>query len=162
MATLPAPAGATTANLTQESVHLISEIHLYTCGGQYLCQLLNAPNYDAMVTPWNTSYDEFQSNDIIDRLTPSRATGLTTNLGGRSVGAPAASSPYTEQQYMRAGTLNGADPVMPFTIRLNRYKNTIHSKIQKLLLSETVAKTSVFCVFVKLRSKISGCFFVYS
>jgi hypothetical protein len=134
----PTAGGAGNYNWAQESVHLISEIHLYTRGGQYLCQLFNAANYDAMTTPWNTQLDSFMTADSLDRFYPSRALGTTTDIGGRAVGAFPSSAPYTEQQYMKPGTANAATPVIPFNIRLGRYRNTILALKKAFLFPDVI------------------------
>ena len=102
--------------------HFVSEIHLTTRSNVPIVTLYNADKYRALTRGWHVPFDELMTSDTLDRFRPSRGTGATPLVGARVPTVAAtpvpASAPYTETQYLEAGTIAGATPVIPFTIRL--------------------------------------------
>src|SRR6185437_5016346 len=126
-------------NWFHKHTHFISEMYLMTRGGTYLVQLQNMDKYQVLTRGWNVPYDEFVTADDTDRFGPSRNTGKTADVGGRptQTGLPA-SAPYTEIQYAERGSINSATPVIPFTIRLGKFHNTIMALRKAMLFPEVL------------------------
>jgi hypothetical protein len=135
----PAGPGAGFYNWLWKQSHFITEIHLMTRGGVFLTQLYFADRYRSLTRGFHVPMEDFLAADDVDRFCPSRASGLTADVGGRPTGtALPASAPYTELQYAERGDLAARTPTIPFTIRLGDFHDTIFGIKKALLFPEIV------------------------
>ena len=138
-----AASGAGLANwMFEDAISLIKTIELYTDSGTYLTKLPFAQNYTNIVRKVETSFQEFESLDKLNRLYRSNIIAGANNAGQRYSGAPANIS-YNENTYLQSGALN-APLTQNFQIPLNVYKNTILALDKDLYFGEIVHMRLVF------------------
>ena len=134
----PTASGAGNFNWVHELSHMVSEIHLYTRGGQFLCQLTQAEHYQVMTRGWQTSLTDFMGNDALDKYYPSRAAGTTADIGGRHAATVQSSAPFTEMNYFQVGGSNTATPVQSLNMRLGSFKDTVFAMNKSFMFPETL------------------------
>ena len=143
--TLPT-AGATQYTWTpQDTLSEISQIQFYAGSNMLMVDVDNLQNYLNIVLKKETSNDEFQTMDAINRLYPSNslvnvvpALRNSNDTSATSVGGPANPSAvnYIEPAYWSVGALNGAVTYnVLFPLRL--IKNTLFSIDKNLYFGQT-------------------------
>lgn len=144
-----AASGAGNMNwMFEDSISLIKTVELYADNGTYMMQLPNAQNYTHIVRKVETSFQEFESQDQLNRLYKSNIISGANNAGCRPSGG-AADVSYLENTYVRSAAANTA-LVSSFQIPLNAYKNTIGSLDKDLYFGEIIHLRIVFGQGVKI------------
>lgn len=130
-------------NYLSAKVPFANEIHLYTQGGQYMCQITNLVNYMSVVRPATTPYDQYMTNEPTDRLYPIKTIGAapiaTPDFGSRPDGT-AADRPYSDIQTIITdiGAVNTALPAPQFVFRLGDIADTIFAMKKAFLFPEFI------------------------
>jgi hypothetical protein len=132
------PAAGTHFNYSFEDVmSYIQQIQLYTRSGVYLADVNNLQNYVKIVRGAETSSNEFESMDPLERFYKSNSL-VTANIRPGGLAGQAATNNYIEPQHLRRGTDAAADPVISVQIKLDFIKNSIFALDKDLYVPEVL------------------------
>jgi hypothetical protein len=131
----PALAGA--YNYAYEATwNFIGELSLYTKNKMFIVDIIDFQDYMELSRPLKTQFgQDFKCNELRDRLYPSRALGVNTDVPGQRPDGTSASVPFDEKNYLAVGTLNSTTPNQNHVLRFGDIPDTFFS-INKMVYFE--------------------------
>jgi hypothetical protein len=140
----PAAANTRFNFMFEDTLAPIQQIQLYTRSGKYLCDLNHVANYMRVVSKRETSFNEYESNDAVNRLYKSNALA-TASLRFDDSGSNVS---YIEPRYLQVSAQEGGASESVITqliqFKLSALRNTIFAINKDLMFPEVLVMRIVW------------------